>query len=82
MKKIFTLISLLLVTLQLSAGPIGEIRARQIAEEFFTEYATTRSAASIELEWAGDAITELRLCPMPRKVCPLLRFSSPIMSLT
>lgn len=59
MKKIFTLISLLLVTLQLSAGPIGEIRARQIAEEFFTEYATTRSAASIELEWAGDAITEL-----------------------
>lgn len=57
MKKISTLLSLLLVALNLSAGPIGEQRARQIAEEFFAEH-TTRSVASLTLEWAGDIISE------------------------
>ena len=58
MKKIFTLFTLLFVTLQLSAGPIGESRARQIAEVFFAEHATTRSATTLKLEWAGDVISE------------------------
>ena len=38
MKKIFLLLSILCSTLTLSAGPIGEARARQIAEEFFSQY--------------------------------------------
>ena len=57
MKKIFSLIGLLLVALNLSAGPIGEQRARQIAEEFFAEH-TTRSAETLTLEWAGDFVSE------------------------
>lgn len=58
MKKIFILLALLCTTLTLSAGPIGEARARQIAEEFFAEHTTTRSSEPIELEWAGSTITE------------------------
>lgn len=58
MKKIFILFVLLYTSLTLSAGPIGEARARQIAEEFFAEHATTRSSEPLRLEWAGDVITE------------------------
>lgn len=58
MKKIFILFVLLCTSLTLSAGPIGEARARQIAEEFFAEHATTRSSEPLRLEWAGDVITE------------------------
>lgn len=58
MKKIFILLALLCTTLTLSAGPIGEARARQIAEEFFAEHATTRSSEPLQLEWAGNAINE------------------------
>lgn len=62
MKKIFILLVLLSTSLTLSAGPIGENRAREIAEAFFAENATTRSATTIELEWAGESIT----APMTR----------------
>ena len=62
MKKIFILLVLLSTSLTLSAGPIGEARAREIAEAFFAENATTRSATTIELEWAGESIT----APMTR----------------
>lgn len=58
MKKTFILFVLLCTSLTLSAGPIGEARARQIAEEFFAEHATTRSSEPLRLEWAGDVITE------------------------
>ncbi|MBO7282211.1 MAG: C10 family peptidase, partial [Alistipes sp.] len=58
MKKIFLLLTLLSTTLTLSAGPIGEARARQIAEEFFTAHATRSAVGSITLSWAGDNIIE------------------------
>ena len=57
MKKIFSLLALLCTAFTLSAGPIGESRARQIAEEFFS-LNTTRSVGGLELEWAGDTITQ------------------------
>lgn len=57
MKKIFLLLTLLSTSLTLSAAPIGEARAREIAEAFFAQNATTRSAATIELEWAGESIS-------------------------
>ena len=57
MRKIFLLLALLSTTLTLSAGPIGEARARQIAEAFFAQH-TTRSAEGITLGWAGNAITD------------------------
>lgn len=57
MKKILVILTLLLSGATLYAAPIGEQRARQIAEEFFM-LNTTRSASNINLEWAGDVITE------------------------
>lgn len=57
MKKIFSLLALLCTAFTLSAGPIGESRARQIAEEFFS-LNTTRSVGGLKLEWAGDTITQ------------------------
>lgn len=57
MKKIFLLLTLLSTSLTLSAAPIGEARAREIAEEFFAKNSITRSAATIELEWAGESIS-------------------------
>ena len=38
------------------AEPIGEKRARQIAEEFFAAHATRSAYGDITLEWAGDSI--------------------------
>ncbi|MBO5820949.1 MAG: hypothetical protein J6R02_05090, partial [Alistipes sp.] len=58
MKKILLLFILTCTTFSLSAGPIGEARARQIAEEFFAEHSITRSSEPIELEWAGNTINE------------------------
>ena len=58
MKKIFILLALLCTSLTLSAGPIGEARARQIAEEFFSQYATRSAGGAITLNWAGDTILE------------------------
>ena len=57
MKKIFLLLTLLSTSLTLSAAPIGEARAREIAEAFFAQNATTRSSVAIELEWAGESIS-------------------------
>lgn len=58
MKKIFLLLALLCSSLTLSAGPIGEARARQIAEEFFSQHTTRSASSGITLSWAGDVITE------------------------
>lgn len=58
MKKIFLLLALLCSSLTLSAGPIGEARARQIAEEFFSQYSTRSAGGAISLTWAGNTITE------------------------
>lgn len=54
MKKILT-ISLLLLSLTLTAAPIGEKRAREIAANFFSLTSATRngSAPALKLEWAG-----------------------------
>lgn len=57
MKRIVILLALLLTALNISAAPIGEQRARQIAEEFFAINAT-RSTSSLELVWAGNNIAE------------------------
>ena len=58
MKKIFLLLALLCTSLTLSADPIGEARARQIAEEFFSQYSTRSAGGAISLTWAGNTITE------------------------
>ena len=58
MKKIQILLVLLLSSVSLWAGPIGEQRARQIAEEFFAQNATRSTADELTLEWAGDVISE------------------------
>ena len=58
MKKILSIVCLLLVSTTLWAEPIGEQRAREIASEFFSQHATRATAANIVLEWAGDNIGE------------------------
>lgn len=58
MKKIFLLLALLCTSLTLSADPIGEARARQIAEEFFAKHATRSAGGELSLAWAGNAIDE------------------------
>lgn len=58
MKKILLLAALLCTSLSLSAGPIGQERARQIAEDFFAKHTTRAIASNIELAWAGDNISD------------------------
>lgn len=58
MKKIFLLLTLLCTALTLSAGPIGELRAREIAHEFISQHTTRAAVGEIELEWAGNYIGE------------------------
>lgn len=57
MKKIFTIIPLLFLSIALSAAPIGEKRAREIAISFFAEGATRTVTPVVELAWAGDDLT-------------------------
>lgn len=58
MKKILVLCALLISTFSLTAEPIGEERARQIAEEFFAKHATRSTTTPIDLMWAGNSIDE------------------------
>ncbi len=58
MKKILSIICLLLISTTLWAEPIGEQRAREIAEEFFAQHSTRAFMVNISLEWAGDTIGE------------------------
>ena len=58
MKKILSIICLLLVSTTLWAEPIGEQRAREIALEFFSQHSTRSLVGDISLEWAGDVIGE------------------------
>lgn len=58
MKKIQILLVLLLSSASLLAGPIGEQRAREIAEQFFAQNATRATNSELRLEWAGDVIGE------------------------
>lgn len=58
MKKILVLFALLLSSASLFAEPIGEERARQIAEEFFAQFTTRSVSSKLTLEWAGDAIEQ------------------------
>lgn len=55
MKKILSIICMLLISANLWAEPIGEQRARQIAQDFFAQ-SNTRALGDITLEWAGDKI--------------------------
>ena len=48
------LIPFLFIAFVMSAAPIGEKRAREIAEKFFAEAATKAGNASLVLEWAGN----------------------------
>lgn len=62
MKKIILLISII-STLSLSAAPIGEKRAKEIANNFFAAHSTRSTAPVLSLEWAGndfDAPTSTR----------------------
>lgn len=58
MKKIQILLALLLSSVSLFAEPIGEQRARQIAEEFFAQHDTRATTGEIALTWAGDVFGE------------------------
>ena len=58
MKKILILLVLLLSSAALMAEPIGEQRARQIAEEFFAQYGTRSTDNTLLLEWAGDEMVK------------------------
>ena len=58
MKKILSIICLLLVSTTLWAEPIGEQRAREIASEFFSQHSTRSLVGDISLEWAGNTIGE------------------------
>ena len=44
----------MLLALSLSAAPLSEQKAREIAAEFFSTNATRSSAVQFELAWAGD----------------------------
>ena len=52
MKKLL-FIPLLFITVSLSAFPIGEKKAREIATQFFAQTVTRGAAVNLELEWAG-----------------------------
>ncbi len=56
MKKLFLLISALFFTLYLSASPIGEKKAREIAGKFFALHSTRAANAELKLEWAGSNV--------------------------
>ena len=58
MKKIQILLALLLSSASLFASPIAEERARQIAEEFFAQYASRATTGELSLEWAGNDIDD------------------------
>lgn len=58
MKKIL-IIPLLLVVFTLSAAPIGERRAREIATEFFKKQASRATSPLLNLVWAGDDIATI-----------------------
>ena len=53
MKKIFTLITLLLIIANVMAQPISESRAREIAKAFLAGHTTRSSSSDVELEWSG-----------------------------
>ena len=59
MKKILV-IPLLFIAVVLSAAPIGENRAKEIALSFFAKSATRSATPAVELEWAGDDVTAVK----------------------
>lgn len=59
MKKILV-IPLLFIAVVLSAAPIGENRAKEIALSFFAKSATRSAAPAVELAWAGDDIAAVK----------------------
>lgn len=63
MKKIL-LLSLLFVTFQLSAAPIGEKRAREMAVQFFVQnLGVNAEDVKVELEWAGSDVDKDMAAP-------------------
>lgn len=56
MKKIFLILSILCTALTLSAKPIDEKQARDIATNFFSQHMTRSAACNLKLEWAGSNI--------------------------
>ena len=57
MKKLL-FIPLLFISLYLSAAPIGEKRAREIATQFFAKQITRSGSVNLDLEWAGQDINK------------------------
>lgn len=56
MKRVL-IIPLLFITLALSAAPIGERKAREIATEFFSANSTRATSPTLSLEWAGKELS-------------------------
>lgn len=52
--KRFIAIPLILIAFSLSAAPIGEQKARDIASKFFAKSATRSSSVVLKMEWAGS----------------------------
>lgn len=63
MKRLLIL-PLLLVTFMLSAAPIGEKRAREIATSFFASATTRTTTPALELEWAGEKMDGRSIAPL------------------
>lgn len=63
MKRLLIL-PLLVITFVLSAAPIGEKRAREIATSFFASTVTRSASPILSLEWAGDRVGGRNIAPL------------------
>ena len=63
MKKAL-IIPLLFVAFTLSAAPIGERKAREIATTFFANSSTRATSPVLSLEWAGENISGMNIAPL------------------
>lgn len=58
MKKI-VLIPFLFFAIGLSAAPIGQQRAKELALQFFAQNATRGAVVAVEMEWAGNTLEKI-----------------------
>lgn len=63
MKRVL-IIPLLFIAFALSAAPIGERKAREIATSFFAKTSTRSASVAVELEWAGDGLVGANVAPL------------------
>ena len=63
MKRVL-IIPLLFIAFALSAAPIGERKAREIATSFFAKTSTRSASVAVELEWSGDGLVGANVAPL------------------